>query len=256
MRTIAILILLFILPGTKVFALPMAEVAPDDTAAINSYKNMYKLDNKSCQVYDPFEKLNRKIYHFNSVVDYFLLRPIAKIYDRITNDYTKARVGSFVNNVTTPLTFVNYGLQADYNNGAKSFWRFLINTTFGIGGLFDVAGKMGLNVQSQTFGSTLARYGVAPGPYLVLPLLGSTMMRDATDPIFTNSYLNPLSYAANRNTRYIFYGGKLVHERAAVLPLTDYIMHNSLDPYIAVRSSVYQNREANVVYPDNFVCPR
>lgn len=113
-------------------------------------------ENGCIEVYDPYEKFNRKVFVFNSVLDYIILRPLAIGYKNITNDYVKARVNSFVNNVDTPLTAVNYGLQLNYDKTMKSVWRFLINTTLGIGGLFDVAGKVGLPSDRQTFGSTLA----------------------------------------------------------------------------------------------------
>ncbi|WP_024547220.1 MlaA family lipoprotein, partial [Rickettsia gravesii] len=91
-------------------------------------------ENGCLEVYDPYEKFNRKVFVFNSVLDYIILRPLAIGYKNITNDYIKARVNSFVSNVDTPLTAVNYGLQLNYDKTMKSVWRFLINTTFGIGG--------------------------------------------------------------------------------------------------------------------------
>ncbi|CAF0879458.1 unnamed protein product, partial [Didymodactylos carnosus] len=126
--------------------------------------------------------------------DYLLLRPVTIGYKHLTNAYTKARVSSFIDNISTPVTIVNYGLQGNYTQTMKSVWRFLINTTFGIGGLFDVASKMGLTVTPQSFGSTLANYGVGPGPYLVLPFLGGTNARDITDSVFTNTYFNPIMH--------------------------------------------------------------
>lgn len=114
----------------------------DDSEEKYSYN--YNQFNVKCTVYDPYEKLNRKIFAFNSVVDTFLLRPVAKIYGRFTNDYTKNRVGSFVDNISEPLSTVNYSLQGNPEGILKSFWRFAINSTFGIAGMFDVASKFGL----------------------------------------------------------------------------------------------------------------
>ncbi len=206
------------------------------------------------QIYDPYEKMNRKIFAFNSVLDRFLLRPVAIGYKNVTNDYSKARVSSFLENINMPVTIINYGLQVDYGQTMKSIWRFLINSTVGIGGIFDVASKIGLKVTVQTLGSTFARYGVAPGPYLVLPFIGSTNLRDMTDTALTNNYFNPIMYMVHRDFAWTVTGVEIIDIRMALLPFTDYVEHNSTDPYIAVRSAIHQNRESKVVYPKNFKC--
>lgn len=229
-----------------------------------AYHYNYNLDDDDDQAssnycpnaYDPYEKINRKIFMFNSVLDYFLLRPVAIFYRDVTNDYIKARVGSFTENINVPLTTVNYTLQKDPENVLRSFWRFMINTTFGIGGLFDVASKMGLTVTPQTFGSTLAHYGVGPGPYLVIPFFGGTNGRDFTDSLFTNTYLNPLKYPLHSDFKLGLTATKLVHDRMVLLPFTDYVTQNSTDAYVSIRSSIHQNRESVVQYPENFKCPK
>jgi len=228
------------------------EYVDDDIYNYNGGSN-----GNGCQeVYDPYEKLNRKIFAFNSTLDYIILRPLAVGYKNLTNDYVKARVNSLVGNIDTPLTAVNYGLQLNYDKTMKSVWRFLINTTLGIGGLFDVASKVGLPSDRQTFGNTLAHYGVAPGPYLVLPIIGSTNSRDMTDPIFTNYALNPLMYYTNTNFELGVLATSKINDRYNVLPFSDYVMKNSLDPYVAIRSALHQAREASVQYPENFKCPK
>lgn len=217
----------------------------------------YNTSSVGCsQIYDPYEKLNRKIFNFNLAVDNISLRPLAIGYKKITNDYTKARVNSFVSNIDTPLTAVNYGLQLNYDKTMKSIWRFLINTTFGVGGLFDVANKIGLPPERQTFGSTLAHYGVGPGPYLVLPFIGSTNARDMLDSLFTNYGLNPIMYYTHTDFELIVFAINKVNDRYAVLSLSDYVMKNSTDPYITTRSALHQAREASIEYPKNFKCPK
>lgn len=206
------------------------------------------------EVYDPYEKMNRKIFAFNSTLDYIFLRPLAITYKHVTNDYMKARINSFVGNIDTPLTVVNYGLQLNYDKTMKNVWRFIINTTLGIGSLFDVAGKVGLPSDRQTFGNTLAHYGVAPGPYLVLPLIGSTNARDMTDSVFTNYALNPLMYYTHADFELGLLAANKINDRYNVLPFSDYVMNNSTDPYIAIRSALHQAREATVQYPENFKC--
>lgn len=229
----------------------LAEKIQSDT----EYKNTYSIDQDVFEVYDPYEKLNRKIFAFNSTLDHFILRPVAVFYKNITNDYVKARVGSFTDNVNMPLTVVNYGLQLKFDNTMKSLWRFIINTTLGVGGLFDVASKFDLNPTRQTLGSTFARYGVGPGPYLVVPFFGSTHARDVTDNIYSNSALNPLKYHLHRDFKTGFTVTKLVHDRAVALPFTDHITRSSTDPYIAVRSAIHQNRESKIEYPEGYEPP-
>ncbi len=222
----------------------------------DDFQYVYSAKNGCMQVYDPYEKLNRKIFVFNSILDYLFLRPITIGYKQFTNDYTKARVSSFLDNITIPLTAVNYGLQMNYDQTMKSIWRFLINSTFGIGGLFDVASKIGLKVTKQTLGNTLAHYGVGPGPYLVLPFIGATNARDFTDPVFTNSYLNPIMYRVHRNFEMVVSSVQIIDTRLGLLPFTDYITRSSTDPYIAVRSAMHQNRESVIAYPKQFKCPK
>jgi phospholipid-binding lipoprotein MlaA len=224
-----------------------------------TYQYTYRIDDNgsTCSdVYDPYEKLNRRIFAFNSVLDHFILRPIAVGYQKVTNDYVKARVGSFIDNINVPLTTVNYGLQANFDKGIKSLWRFIINTTFGLGGLFDIASKVDLNPPPQTFGNTLAHFGVGPGPYLVVPFFGGTNTRNVTDSLFSNNALNPIKYPMHKDFLLVLAGTKIVHERTMLLPFTDYVAKNSTDPYIAIRSAIHQNRESKVNYPKGFICPQ
>lgn len=205
-------------------------------------------DTGTSKVYDPFEKVNRKIYRFNDFFDRISLHPMAIVYNRITNDYIKARVGNVFENISMPLTTVNYIIQLRFEKAHKSLWRFLINTTFGLGGLFDIASKTKIEANYQTFGNTLAYYGVCSGPYIVIPFLGSSGLRDALDLIILNVALNPLSYSVSNTTRFSVLLGQFVYERASILPFSNFIDKSSTDPYIAVRSAIFQNREYKVEY--------
>lgn len=222
----------------------------------DEYQYPYSYENKCNDVYDPYEKLNRKIFMFNSVLDYFILRPVAIGYRNMTNDYTKDRVSSVLDNVSTPLSVVNYTIQGNLDGTLKSFWRFAINSTIGIFGLFDVASKMGIRIDRQTFGNSLAHYGVPPGPYLVLPFIGGTNARDFLDPVIFNNGLNPVNYYLPKDTKLASRITKLVSERSDILLFTDNIAKNSPDPYIAIRTAIHQNRESLVEYPDKFICPK
>lgn len=250
---ISLTLTVFILVGfaLKADTAPVYPALDDEEDEFSSYASL----NQTCLPYDPYERLNRKIYYFNAVLDTFILRPVAKGYIRFTNDYTKDRIGSFVHNIDTPLSTVQYALQGNSEGTLKSFWRFVINTTVGIGGLFDVAGKIGLHAAPQTFGNTLATYGVGPGPYIVLPLYGSTSGRGVTDPLITNNAFNPLKYKLHGDFKLGVTGAKAIHERAELMPFTDYVTKNSPDTYIAIRDAYLQSRESKMVYPKGFKCP-
>ena len=231
----------------------LGEVLAKDSES-NEYKYDYNQFNGKCSVYDPYEKLNRKIFAFNSVVDTFLLRPVAKIYGRFTNDYTKNRIGSFIDNISEPVSTVNYTLQGNPEGILKSFWRFAINSTFGIAGIFDIASKFDLKPPQQTLGSTLAYYGTGPGPYIVIPFYGGINARDIADPLISDILLNPLTYSLDKNFMLTVTGVSIIDMRYKLMPLTDYISKNSSDPYIAVRQAIFNQREAKIVYPTGYKC--
>lgn len=223
--------------------------------ANEKYRFDYSLDESTnCEVIeDPFESVNRKIFYFNSFLDHIILKPLARAYDRLP-EFSKARVGSVLDNINEPLTTVNYTLQGNINGSLSSFWRFVINTTIGAGGLFDVASQNGLTVKQQSLGSTLAYYGVSSGPYLVLPILGSTSMRDMWDGIGADEALNPVRWSFKANTKAGYSVVKIIHRRSEILPFTDYITKTAIDPYAAIKSSYHQTREKNLNYPYNYKC--
>lgn len=217
--------------------------------------NYAELSNR-CQIYDPYESFNRKIFIFNSILDTFILRPVAKGYGRFTNDYTKDRVDSFLSNIREPLSTVNYGIQGNAHGAGKTFWRFAINSTFGLGGFFDIASKFDLKAESQTFGNTLANYGVRQGPYIILPFYGGMGARDVMDPLVLNSYLNPAKYPMHNSFKNVLLVTSLIHNRDKIMPFTDYVSKSSPDAYIAIRDATLSERESRMVYPGGFKCPK
>ena len=221
----------------------------------NNYSYNYAALSGRCQVYDPYEAFNRKVFIFNGVLDTFILRPIAKVYGHATNDYTKQRIGSFADNIEEPLSFVNYAVQGNKDKGFRSFWRFMINSTIGIGGLFDVASHFDVKAEPQTFGNTLGHYGVGAGPYIVLPIFGGTNGRGVTDSLITNSLLNPIKHPMHSSFKNIVTVAKTVHKRDELMPFTDFVSKNSTDPYIAIRDAILQQQESKMNYPDGFRCP-
>ena len=129
-------------------------------------------------VADPLEPLNRKVLAFNYVVDRALLRPASVVYGRVVPGFARAGVRNFLNNILEPRTVLNQCLQGKLGTAGADAARFVVNSTLGIGGLFDPATAMGLKRHREDFGQTLGRWGVGPGPYLVLPVIGSSTLRD------------------------------------------------------------------------------
>lgn len=197
---------------------------------------------------DPFEKFNRAVFSFNTVVDRYTLEPLAKGYRAVTTPPIREGVGNVLHNLRAPVTFANDVLQAAPKRAGTTVARFGINSTIGVVGIFDVASTMGLEKHSEDFGQTLGRWGVDPGPYLVLPLLGPSTIRDAAGGV-VDVGLNPLNYAefdgddAFRTTRTVI---GVIHAREGAIDGLRGIMDTSIDPYVSIRTTYSLLRESAV----------
>lgn len=192
---------------------------------------------------DPYENFNRKSHSFNETLDKYIARPAAKIYTNTVPDPVEKGVVNFFSNLDELTNIVNDLLQAKFGQAANDTGRFLINSTLGIGGLFDVAQRAGLpKSEGEDFGQTLGTWGVGEGPYLMLPLVGPSTLRDAPSK-YIDSFANPVSYmddvSARNSTRLV----GLVSTRAELLGLDDVI---SGDSYLFVRD-VYLQRQDYLV---------
>jgi phospholipid-binding lipoprotein MlaA len=191
---------------------------------------------------DPLEPFNRGSFRTHRILDQIVFRPVAKIYQGVVPDTGRTAVSSFLSNITSPVDFVNSVLQGDANNAFATFWRFALNSTMGLGGLYDFAGKeVGLKAREADFGQTMARYGVASGPYLFLPVFGPTTLRDGTgrgvDMVF-----DPVTWT-NDNAWSIAEGVATgINFRSENMAMIDDLQDNSLDPYTAFRSAYLQHR--------------
>jgi phospholipid-binding lipoprotein MlaA len=203
----------------------------------------------SDQAQDPFEPVNRRIFEFNRVVDGLILEPFANLYNLTVNEHVKKSVSSFLYNLTEPVTFTNDCLQGKGEKGLEAFSRFMINTIFGLFGLFDVAEKLGLPHHQEDFGQTLAVWGVPSGPYLVVPLLGSSTPRSLGGRL-TDFYISPYNYYMvhydHQEYIYIRLGFDTLVKRAQYADDIKNFRENSLDFYAAVRSFYLQNQKAQV----------
>lgn len=137
----------------------------------------------TAQISDPWEGFNRRMYYFNAKADEHVLLPVVDGYQAITPDFMEAGISNFFSNLGEVTTFLNSVLQVKVEVATKTLGRFVVNTTVGVLGLFDVATPLGIAEQHEDFGQTLGYWGVGPGPYLVLPILGPSSLRDATGTV-------------------------------------------------------------------------
>ena len=194
---------------------------------------------------DPLEPFNRAMFTFNRTVDRFLLRPVASGYRYITPQPIRNSIGNASDNIFEPVNMLNAFLQGDFNQGVVSFWRFVLNTTVGIGGLNDVATEAGLPRRTEDFGQTLAVWGVGSGPYIVWPLIGPSNPRD-TVGFVADVFTNPITYYVERDDLYLIGAAQMVVLRERWLDQMDEIYDSSLDPYVTFRSMYQQRREAQI----------
>ncbi len=215
---------------------------------VNTEPDDFETSKVEDEIYDPIEPINRAIFSFNNVADRVILEPIAKGYKKLPSP-VQSGLSNFLSNLRTPLVVVNQILQGQGENAVQSTGRFLVNSTAGIFGLFDVADRIGLEEKEEDFGQTLATWGVGDGFYIVLPLFGPSNLRDTTGMVMTmitdpmNAYfvsegeawLVPMRTAANA-----------VDQRSKIIDEVNALRDNSVDYYAAVRSSYYQNRKAAI----------
>ncbi len=204
-----------------------------------------ELTNYNSIVYDPFEKFNRTIFKFNSGIDKLILKPIAKTYLNILpNPSHRKGVKNFLNNLCEPSYALNSLLQGNLRNFFLSTSRFIINSTFGILGLYDVAGKNKIYSKPLKLSSTMSYYGIEAGPYLVLPFLGPSTIREATG-IYIDFEIDPIniSLSHNNHAKIVYYRLLLsfISERSELLGFSQNVSEISLDEYAMVRSLYIQH---------------
>lgn len=188
---------------------------------------------------DPWEGFNRKMFAFNDTLDSYLLKPLAKGYRAVTPDVVEGGVSNVFDNLFEIRNLFNELFQGKLSRAGVSGGRFLVNSTLGLAGIFDVAKHMGLEeTTSEDFGQTLSVWGVGQGPYLVIPFLGPSTVRDAFG-LPVNSVMNPVRYVDHVPTRNTLYGTDLIDTRSALL---DAEVLLSGDKYIFTRDAYLQRR--------------
>ena len=198
-------------------------------------------------VYDPLEPLNRSIFKVNEAVDFIVIRPISATYRQVVPDPLQEMVTNFLRNLATPVTLLNELLQGDWEGAEVAATRFFLNSTVGLAGLIDIAGynTPELAHRSEDFGQTLGVWGVGDGPYLVLPLLGPTNLRDGVGRI-VDTASDPLTYVDDETITWTRLGLTAVDARARSLDALDEIQGSSIDFYAAIRSLYWQNRRSEI----------
>jgi phospholipid-binding lipoprotein MlaA len=191
---------------------------------------------------DPWESVNRPVYQFNDFVDTYALKPIAQGYDYVTPQFLEDGIHNMFRNVGDVTNLFNNILQAKPHAAGIDTARILFNTTFGLAGFFDVGTKMGLNRSDEDFGQTLGYWGVGSGPYVMLPLLGPSTLRDAPSKL-VDSYTGPYPYINDVPVRNSVFGLNIVDTRASLLSAEKLI---NGDKYIFIRNAYLQNREFKV----------
>lgn len=196
---------------------------------------------------DPLEPLNRSIFWINEVIDIFFLERLAAMYNGVVPELVRERVGYVLRNLSEPIVFANNLLQGDIEDAGDTLGRFVVNSTFGLAGIFDVSTDWGLPYKKEDFGMTLASWGVEPGPYLVLPILGPSNVRDtvgrigdyAFDPINWWAYTTDHELYSNIRT-----GVQVLDAKADILEILEDLRRNSIDYYASIRSWYFERRKS------------
>lgn len=198
---------------------------------------------------DPLEPFNRAMFEFNDALDRTVAKPVATVYRDVTPELVRRGVGNFFNNLEDAWSFVNNLLQFKGEGAANSFMRVAVNTVFGLGGILDVATEMRIERHTEDFGQTLGRWGVGAGPYVVLPVLGPSTLRDtaALPADVRGDMVAQQDDIALRNSLWTL---RAVDNRAQLLKAGEVLEQVALDKYTFVRDAHLQRRR-NAVYDGN-----
>ena len=214
----------------------------------------FKSENE-VEIYDPLEKYNRKIYAFNDTLDRYFFEHVARAYRAGIHPRIRGSIRNFLTNLTLPISATNSLLQGNLDNGLATFSNFLINSTIGLGGIFDVAKTKGIKHKPEDFGQTLGAYGAGAGAYLMIPILGPSSSRDFTGWVADKSVdpigFNLLEIAENETllqNDYRFGIGiaSAVDTRERLLDIVDGVRNDSFDPYATIRSAYLQKRNSDI----------
>jgi phospholipid-binding lipoprotein MlaA len=204
------------------------------------------LPNGKADPRDRFERFNRSVYKFNIALDHAVLRPVAREYVKVTPQTIRTGVNNVLTNLAYPVTLVNSFLQGKFHDGMSDAARLLVNSTIGIGGLFDPASGMGLDRHQADFGQTMGRWGMHSGPYLMLPFLGPSTVRDGfglvPDYLLLHEIETVKLFDNNPYVEWSLFAAGTVNRRTQLLD-EDRILDSAYDPYAFLRNAYLQRRD-------------
>jgi phospholipid-binding lipoprotein MlaA len=196
--------------------------------------------------YDPLEPVNRAVFKFNDKADQFVLKPVAQAYKTVAPVPVRKGISNFFGNIADLLTGVNNMLQGKPAQAGDDFGRVMLNSSFGLGGLIDIASEVGIDKHDEDLGQTFGVWGMGPGPYLVLPLLGPSSVRDGMGTL-VQGYADPVTNIHDVGWRNSLWGLRFVDARAQYLGTEGLLEEAALDKYTFVRRA-YLQRRRNLVY--------
>lgn len=194
---------------------------------------------------DPLEGLNRKVFAFNEAVDSAVLKPVATGYQTVVPQFIRTGIDNVFANIGDLWSAANHLLQAKPRDAIEMGFRFVVNSSFGLAGWFDIAGEAGIERRSEDFGQTLGRWGLGPGPYLVLPILGPSNARDGA-ALTLDLRASPSALASEGRDRNVTAALQVVSTRARLLSATKAIDEIALDKYTLVRDGFLARRRDQV----------
>lgn len=198
---------------------------------------------------DPLEGINRGVYKFNDMADRAVIKPVATAYKTVTPSPIRKGISNFFSNIGTLTTVINDLLQFKFAHAFTDAGRFVINSTFGIAGLIDVASMDNIEKRNEDFGQTLGHWGVDTGAYLVLPFVGPSTVRDTAGLVFDTVTSDPITYTHNIDEIRLhnqLRTAQLVDKRTQLLDATDIVDNASIDPYAFLRDAYLQRRASLV----------
>ena len=190
---------------------------------------------------DPYEPFNRKVHNFNMAFDSILLKPPAKLYQAVIPRQIRKGINNAFNNLDMLPTIANDILQAEGKWAIKDSWRFVINSSLGVGGLFDVAEKFSLPPHYNDLGLTFAKWGDKKSPYIVIPFIGPSTIRDGSGWLFQFALWSPYVYIKNDAVAYGLLGLRYIDLRAQLFD-SERLMNEALDKYSFIRDAYLQHR--------------
>ncbi len=203
---------------------------------------------ESLAQHDPWEKTNRDVFDFDIKVDHAVARPVAKGYRAVVPEFARDGVHNFLTNLNSPVVLANDVIQGESDKATNTFGRIVINSTVGIGGLIDVASKLGIPYHENDFGTTLGKNGVYQGSYIVLPFAGPSQPRDLVGAAVDTAF-DPLTYAKFHGSdtwMVVRFGMGILDSRTAQLDAVETIERSSIDFYATSRNLYRQSRDAKI----------